>query len=120
MLEAPDADFGHWVTSPPRDGELTLPWFELGPVGEAWRAAVGTGGWVIAGFDWRTWLDTAEGQSFGGDAVAVDRATPEQLERLLTAIVRSDRFVEGSIEGAFTSGLLAQIARRATALLNGR
>jgi len=36
---------------------------------------------------------------------------------LLTAIVRSDRFVEGSIEGAFRSGLLARISRRAEALL---
>ena len=42
---------------------------------------------------------------------------PEQLGWLLTAIVRSDRFVEGSIEGAFASGLLARIARRAAALL---
>jgi hypothetical protein len=36
---------------------------------------------------------------------------------LLTAIVRSDRFVEGSIEGAFESGLLAAICRRAAVLL---
>ena len=43
--------------------------------------------------------------------------TPDELERLVTAIVRSDRFVEGSIEGAFQSGLLARISRRAAALL---
>ena len=51
------------------------------------------------------------------DPEAVAAATPEQLAWLLTAIVRSDRFVEGSIEGAFESGLLARIARRAAALL---
>ena len=120
MLESPGADFGRWVTPPERDGVLTLPWFEFGPVGEAWRAAVGAGGWVIAGFDWRSWLDTAEGLSLAEDPDAVARATPDQLERLLTAIVRSDRFVEGSIEGAFTSGLLARISRRTAALLDGQ
>jgi hypothetical protein len=51
------------------------------------------------------------------DPEATAAATPDQLARLLTAIVRSDRFVEGSIAGAFDSGLLARIARRAAALL---
>jgi hypothetical protein len=36
---------------------------------------------------------------------------------MITAIVRSDRFVEGSMAGAFESGLLAAISRRAAALL---
>ena len=40
------------------------------------------------------------------------------MAMLLTAIVRSDRFVEGSIEGAFQSGLLAAICRRAAVLLD--
>ena len=96
---------------------MSLGWFEFGPVGEAWRAAVGGGGWVVAGFDWRSWMETVEGRSLSRDPDAVAGATPEQLERLLTAIVRSDRFVEGSIEGAFESGLLARISRRAAALL---
>jgi len=47
----------------------------------------------------------------------VAAATPEQLAMLLTAIVRSDRFVEGSIAGAFESGLLVAICRRAATLL---
>jgi hypothetical protein len=44
-------------------------------------------------------------------------ATQEELAKLLTAIIRSDRFVEGSLEGAFESGLLAAICRRAAVLL---
>jgi hypothetical protein len=44
-------------------------------------------------------------------------ATPDQLTELLTAIIRSDRFVEGSIAGAFDSGLLGRIACRAAVLL---
>jgi hypothetical protein len=116
LLEAPDADFGHWERPPPRDGVGSLGWFEFGPAAEAWRDAVGRGGWVIAGFDWRAWLETDEGRTLKERPEAVAAATPDQLAKLLTAIVRSDRFVEGSIEGAFRSGLLVRIARRAAAL----
>jgi hypothetical protein len=116
-LEAPDADFGHWEAPPPVDGVHSFGYFEFGPTAEAWRAAVGRGGWVIVGFDWRSWLQTDEGRALRDRPEALASATPEQLGKLLTAIVRSDRFVEGSIAGAFESGLLARIARRATALL---
>ena len=117
ILEAPDADFGHWEVPPPVNGVHHLGYFVFGPTAEAWRASVGRGGWVTAGFDWRSWLETDEGRAMRDQSEAVASATPEQLGKLLTAIVRSDRFVEGSIEGAFESGLLARIARRADALL---
>jgi Family of unknown function (DUF6508) len=64
-----------------------------------------------------TWLGTEEGQALRDRPEAVAQATTEQLAMLLTAIVRSDRFVEGSIAGAFESNLLARIARRAAVLL---
>jgi Family of unknown function (DUF6508) len=77
---------------------------DLGPVLEA------------PGFDWRSWLESGEGSALR-TPVAVAGATQEQLAKLLTAIIRSDRFVEGSMEGAFESGLLAAICRRAAMLL---
>ncbi|MEO5940698.1 MAG: DUF6508 domain-containing protein [Candidatus Limnocylindrales bacterium] len=117
ILESPEADFGHWEVPPPRDGLHSLGWFEFGPTAEAWRAAIGAGGWIKGGFDWGAWLATAEGRALCDDPEAIANATPEDLARLLTAIVRSDRFVEGSISGSFESGLLARIARRAAALL---
>ena len=120
ILEAPDADFGHWELPAPVDGVHSFGWFEFGPTAEAWRAGVGRGGWVIHGFDWRTWLETDEGRALHEQPETVSTATTEHLATLLTAIVRSDRFVEGSIEGAFDSGLLARIARRAAALLEER
>jgi hypothetical protein len=116
-LEAPDADFGHWELPPPRDGIESLGWFEFGPTAEAWRTAVAAGSWVVVDFDWRTWLTGDEGRTLRDDPNAIATATPDQLAWLLTAIVRSDRFVEGSIGGAFESGLLARISRRATALI---
>ena len=117
VLDAPDADFGHWETPPPKDGVYSLGWFEFGPTAEAWRSAVARGEWIDSGFDWRTWLATDVGAAFRDDPAALARATPEQLAWLLTAIVRSDRFVEGSIAGAFESRLLSRISRRAAALL---
>ncbi len=117
ILRAPDADFGHWELPPPKDGVHSLGWFERGPAANAFIAAVGRGGWIRTGFDWGTWLKTDEGRRFHGHPEAVETASIQQLERLITAIVRSDRFVEGSLAGAFESGLLARIAARAARLL---
>ena len=117
VLEAPDADFGHWELPPPRDGVQSMGWFEFGPTAEAWRAAVARGDWIVVGFDWRSWLETERGRALRDDPDAIASATPDELGWLLTAIVRSDRFVEGSIQGAFESGLLVRICRRAQALL---
>ncbi len=117
ILAAPDTDFGHWEVTPPTHGVQQLPWFEFGPAADAFRAAVGSGGWMMMGFDWGTWLQTPEGQALRDDPDALAAATPDQLAMLLTAVIRSDRFVEGSIEGAYESGLLLRIARRAGALL---
>lgn len=120
ILEAPGADFGSWEVPAPRDGVGSLGYYVFGPGGEAFLTAVRQGGWVVAGFDWRTWLEGPEGRRFRTDPETVATATPEQLAFLLTAIVRSDRFVEGSVAGAFESGLLARIAHRAAALATSR
>ncbi len=117
VLESADADFGHWETPPPTDGVLHMPYFTFGPTAEAFRTAVGRGAWIIVGFDWMTWLRTEEGEALRDRPEALAAANPDDLAKLLTAIIRSDRFVEGSLVGAFESGLLARIARRAAALL---
>lgn len=117
ILESPDADFGHWEAPPPVDGMQRMPYFEFGPTEDAFRSAVAAGGWVVMGFDWMTWLDSDEGKALRDRPEALAAASVDDLAKLLTAIVRSDRFVEGSIEGAFESGLLMRIARRAAALL---
>ena len=115
ILGAPDADFGHWEQPPPVNGVHTFGWYELGRAGEAFRAA--TGGWIIAGFDWRSWLESEDGRRYRDTPASVADAPVEDIGKLFTAIVRSDRFVEGSIAGAFESVLLLGIARRAAALL---
>jgi uncharacterized protein DUF6508 len=117
ILESAEADFGTWEAPAAVGGVLRMPYYTFGPTAEAFRAAVAKGDWVIIGFDWRSWLATAEGQALKDRPEALASATADQLAWLLTAIIRSDRFVEGSIAGAFESGLLARIARRAAVLL---
>ena len=46
----------------------------------------------------------------------LEAATPEQLQRLLTVLIRQERFVDGALESAFESGLLVRILRRVAAL----
>ena len=116
VFEAPGFSFGSW--SEPREhrpGVTSMPYYVRSQGAEDFLAAVGRTGWVKP-FDWGAWLQTPEGQAMKNDRDAVARADRVQLGRLLTAIIRSDRFSEGSIAGAFESGLLTAICRRCAAL----
>jgi len=65
-----------------------------------------TGGIVV--FGWMDW----EGIARYRTPDAVHDAPIADMPRLVTAIVRSERFSEGSIEGAVQSGLVAAIVER--------
>jgi hypothetical protein len=117
LLEAPDGDFGHW--EPPwhgPDGTMRLPQFVTGPLYDTLMDAVARGRWMIVGFDWPTWARTDEAQALWKDPAALATATPDQLARFLTALIRSERFSEGTLDEAHASGLLLRIARRAERL----
>jgi hypothetical protein len=118
-LAQPGFRIGQWVTSTTDDqGRIHLGWFELGEDGRRFLAEVSSGGWVQP-FDWMAWLQTPEGRRLREAPAGVQDATAEDLSRLLTAIARSERFSEGSIAGAFESGLLLAITRRARDLAEG-
>ncbi len=117
ILAAGETEFGHWEVTAATGDVHHLPWFCSGPGAEAFTRAVGRGDWMMMGFDWGNWLQSPEGQALRDTPDVLAAATADQLAMLLTAIVRSDRFIEGSIAGAFESGLLLRIARRAGALL---
>ena len=76
-------------------------------------------GWVLNDFDWVGWVDTAEGRALHSDVSAVAAATEMQLAMLLTALVRGDRFAEGTLADAFQGNVILAIAARADALRNG-
>jgi len=118
-LESPDFDPGQWHDSERRqtaDDEVwTMPWFELSDRAEAFLAAIRANRWIEP-FDWMDWAQTDEATALRDDRAALGRATLDQLQRLLTAVVRAERFSDGTLEWAFDSGLMAAIARRAQAL----
>lgn len=72
---------------------------------------------ILAGFDWLEWLKSDEASSLLKDHSAVTEAGPEQLQKLVTAFVRSDRFCEGTVLQAFSDGTLQAIACIAVTLL---
>ena len=114
VFEAPGFRFGDWApTETDADGVMTMPWYALSPEAEAFLADLG--GWITP-FDWRTWASTPEGQALLGHPDAVASASAEDLQKLLTLYVRSERFGEGTLENAFTSGMLTAIMRRAGVL----
>ncbi len=116
ILGAPGFSFGEWVDAGRNaDGTLSLGWYRLSDAAEAFVRDVGGAGWIVP-FDWPAWMATAEAQALVTDHARIAGASVEELSRLLTAIVRSDRFTEGSMAGAFESGLIGAILERAEAL----
>jgi hypothetical protein len=76
-------------------------------------------GWVKP-FDWPDWLQTPEAQNLGNDPEAIAAATHDQLTKVLTVLVRQDRFDQGALQSAFEGGLLSAIVQRAAVLLEER
>ena len=119
MLESPDFTPGVWHDSWTRpDGVIVMPWFESSPEADAFRATVGRSGLLQVGFAWPDWAGSPEGIALRTDREALERAMPDQLGKLLTMLIREDRFNEGALAESFGSGLIAAIARRA-AILSG-
>ena len=117
VFDSPGFIFGNWEQPPAEpDGSLRFASFVPSPDAQAFLEEVGRGGWVIDGFDWKAWNVTPEAVALRrGDGF--ERATPIALARLLTALIRQDRFVEGTLAEAHESGLLRRIAARAAELV---
>jgi hypothetical protein len=117
VFDSPDFVFGQWADArTAAGGTLQFPHFDMSPEAEAFLAEVGRGGWIIDGFDWKAWNGTPEAVGLRrGDGF--ERATPIALARLLTALVRQDRFVEGTLVEAHEAGLLRRIVSRAAELV---
>jgi hypothetical protein len=116
-FESPDFELGHWET--PESNEpivLIAPYFSFSDTGRMFVQAAYDSGWVLAVFDWQSWVDTAEANRLCEDRSALEIASPDQLAKLLTMLVRSDRFSEGTLSEAFKSGLLTRILRRCQSL----
>jgi hypothetical protein len=106
-FESAAFEFGRWRKSESSDDSvLTLPFFVLSETADAFVKTAYELGWVEPSFDWGTWMDTEEAQSLRDRPTSLAGATAEQLAHLLTAIIRQDRFEEGSLQASHQSGLL--------------
>ncbi|MBM4409543.1 MAG: hypothetical protein FJ038_13330 [Chloroflexi bacterium] len=115
-FEAEGFEFGRWAGGEEiRPRSFTMPYYSFSPVAEEFLRR-GVAGWVTPRFDWPAWAATDEFQRLSRDPGALAAATPDDLARLLTVLVRSERFGDGQLAAAIESGLLARILRRADAL----
>ena len=65
----------------------------------------------VAPFDWPTWI-RERGMDWATDPAVVASAGLDTLRRLVTAHVRTNRFVEGHLEHLVASGYLARVVER--------
>jgi hypothetical protein len=116
VFDEPGFSFGEWYVGRTRaDGVIELGGFAPSPAAEVFIQELYETGWVYD-FDWGRWSQTEKARRLRTDPVAIATATAEDLAKLLTMIVRGDRFSEGELASAFEAGILTAITRRAAAL----
>jgi RimJ/RimL family protein N-acetyltransferase len=98
------------------DGVIRMPYVVLSERILAFTREMTALGWIHP-FDWPAWAGSPAGRRYLEDSSRIGDAPADDLGRLLTTIVRSDRFSEGEVLAAAESGVLAAIARRAATLL---
>ena len=94
-----------------------MPFSSLSPEAKAFNKMIYQEGLIIDGFDWPEWAQTDEFKDLFSKPEALAKASVDQLAMLLTALLRKERFCEGTIASACSDGLLAGITQRAGMLL---
>jgi hypothetical protein len=74
-------------------------------------------GWMVAGFDWAEWN---EGRAIVANKALIEVADLLTIMKLITALVRSDRFCEGSLQAAHEEGTIAAILARISKILDSK
>ncbi len=113
MLESPNFVAGEWRGGEQdADGVIHMPWFDLSAEALAFVRTLGNGGWIFV-FDWMSWTDDAKRIV---ETDELERAGLMTLRKLLTFLVRRNRFVEGTLAEAFETGLFVRILCRLRAI----
>jgi hypothetical protein len=111
-VEALDPDrYATWTGGGEQpDGTVTLAWPDYAPEVERLRSAIGAAGLVVP-YAWPQWAGIERHRAGRG----MEEALVEDAVRMVTAVVRSERFGDGNIEGALRDGTLQAAVRRALA-----
>jgi hypothetical protein len=124
------AAFAYRLCSPPTDGGTAV--LGDGTTGAPFRPGnsptagleaqlskmIYDAGWVMAGFDWCDWMQN-DGDRYWKEPGTLAGATEDDLAKLLTAIVRQERFSDDTLREAIANGVLLAAAERARSLLKG-
>jgi hypothetical protein len=73
-------------------------------------------GWIDRDVAWSAWAHSEGGQRFFGPDPEIDAADEVDLARMLTALFRQERFLEGALAHAIDAGVLLAVLRRAERL----
>jgi len=107
-IEATDK-FGEMAGGEKDDnGIIQMPYYIESPVVRRFQKYVGELG-ILISFDWPKWDDgrkIARNKEFNFDSIDI----PTKC-KLITAIIRNDRYCEGSLIAAFDSGLILKILK---------
>lgn len=118
ILEAPDFEPAKPQTS--RADDNAIPWEVPSDEVRKFVEAAYKDGWVLSGFNWGDWQQADEAIDLLRDPEAIASADAEQFARVLTVVIRRDRFNAGSLIYDFRSGLITRIVRRAAVLAGER
>ncbi|MGV2417825.1 MAG UNVERIFIED_CONTAM: DUF6508 domain-containing protein [Paenibacillus polymyxa] len=93
------------------NGYWSMPYTILSDEGLAFVQACYDNDWIV-NYDWGTYAQTDEAQQLRDDPSALSEATEDQVSKVLTIVVRQERFCDGSLSLAHESGFLTGILRR--------
>ena len=116
VLESPGLVAAEYVRVRPEAGVWTMSYPRYHPEVDRFVELAYEDGWVRTDFRWVDWCETNEARTLRDDPEVLASATPDQLAKLITVVVRQERFYEGSLAGAFEDGLVLAIVRRARVL----
>lgn len=115
-FEAPGFVAGEVVAPAAEPGAWSMSYTSYHPEVDRFVALTYEDGWVRANFDWGAWSATEDARTLRDDPNALATATPDQLAKLITVLVRQERFSEGALLWAFEAGMVLGIVRRAGVL----
>ncbi len=93
----------------------SLPWPDYAPEVDRLRDLIAAAGLVVP-YPWPKWSGIERHRGGAG----MDTAPVEDAVRMTTAVLRSERFGDGNIEGALQNGTLQAAVRRVLAWVDDR
>ncbi|HRO15363.1 MAG TPA: DUF6508 domain-containing protein [Paracoccus sp. (in: a-proteobacteria)] len=97
------------------ENSFLMPWFDHSPMMTGFIGAACERGLVVP-FDWPEWMGQGGDRLVHAPPEAMADYSLEDVQRVVTAILRADRFSEGALASAFEDGRMPALIRRLAAL----